>query len=158
MKGRVRWNEANLSEIEANKPERQKITEPKTPYHRSMDDGSLSPVRDSLENCLDEAMHGDTKHSALSGMASSSGKKTSVPSGWASSDDEHDPMDQDYEVGSETEMDDGSGLSFKEHRRAHYDEYRKVKELMRNGSKLDDEVDENDTNGNSISSKSPPKK
>ncbi|KAL9997618.1 putative protein phosphatase inhibitor 2 (IPP-2) [Helianthus debilis subsp. tardiflorus] len=141
----VKWDEAKLSEIEANKPVRQKITEPKTPYHHMTDvdgnfsrhyigcgkscleytigkgtgqKGSLSPVRSPFAERDDE-----TVRSVFNDMVSSN--NSHQPSGWTSSEDEPDAMDEDSE---------GRSSSFKEQRRAHYDEFHKVRELRRKES------------------------
>ncbi|KAL3650485.1 hypothetical protein CASFOL_006888 [Castilleja foliolosa] len=148
----VKWDEDNIAEIEANKPVRQKITEPKTPYHPMIDvddddddDSSSHVKRGSSGNSFEDAMHAEAIRSALNDVGSSS--KTGVHhSGWTSSEDDIDATDQNEEgntEGSETER----RKIFREQRKAHYDEFRKVKQLRRQGSLLENETDEETENG-----------
>ncbi|XP_047328106.1 protein phosphatase inhibitor 2-like [Impatiens glandulifera] len=147
MKGRVKWDEANIGDIEKNKPVRQKITEPKTPYHPWNDDnGSLSPDG-RFDDCTDDAMHAEAICSALNKMTSSTGKRCHKSDGWTWSDDETVPMDQDKDDDEES-----SSSNFQQQRRAHYDEFQKVKELRRRESLLEGGSDEENGNENEKSS------
>ncbi|GMI71578.1 inhibitor-2 [Hibiscus trionum] len=130
MNRRVRWDEEKLQEIESNKPVRQKITEPKTPYHPMIDDDGFSPVGRSFNDCIDDAM--DAKElSSVKDVASPSRKTTGCSGSWTSSADEAGGA-MDYE-------EDWSSKRFQEQRKAHYDEYFKIKELRGKGSLLEEE-------------------
>ncbi|MED6159067.1 hypothetical protein PIB30_038847 [Stylosanthes scabra] len=105
------------------------------------DDSSLSPVRGSFDACIGDEKDNQTVHaeaiwSALSDMASSSQRGAGQSGGW-SSEDEAEAMDQDGD-GSERER----SLRFKEHRKAHYDEFLKVRELRQKGLLEEEEKDE----------------
>ncbi|XP_019452809.1 PREDICTED: protein phosphatase inhibitor 2-like [Lupinus angustifolius] len=132
MTGHVKWDEANITEIEVNKPVRQKITEPKTPYHHDMiieEEGSPSPERGGLHECNDDE-NCPTIQTAFNDSGYCSRKDID---GWTSSEDEAREDDED------------KSLSFEEHRRVHYDEFRKVKEL-RKKSVIENESDEDNNN------------
>lgn len=149
IKRRVRWDEANLNEIEANKPVRKKILEPKTPYHPIMkDDGFPSLALDSSSYAY--AAHAKALRSALNKVAIS--EKHSRPfAGLSSSSSSEDEAD-------EGNVRERSAMNFEDHRRAHYDEFKKVKELQKkaNNSSLDykDDYSNNEVRCNSSSSPS----
>eukprot|EP00249_Psilotum_nudum_P003452 c16853_g1_i2 orf=501-1049(-) len=133
---RVAWDEANLDYLEATKSPKKKIMEPKTPYHAPEDeDGTISPFLDEDVASLDNAAHAEAIRNALNDFASTScGQRRPRGGHWTSSEDEADEMDHDSE-GSEA---NGNRLSFKEQRKVHYDEFRKVKMLRQQSSKLND--------------------
>ncbi|XP_019056458.1 PREDICTED: uncharacterized protein LOC104800259 isoform X2 [Tarenaya hassleriana] len=100
------------------------------------EDGSLSPRGRTFDECVDDMQHAEELRNVLSDVASSSRNTSQISGDWASSDDEADRMDEDED--SENER----SASFREHRRAHYDEFLKVKELRSSGGFLDEEEED----------------
>ncbi|KAF8693696.1 hypothetical protein HU200_039112 [Digitaria exilis] len=125
-RGHVKWDEENLNDIETNKPEREKITEPKTPYHPMIDEdeGPVSPLQLSEES-VDKSAHADAIKTALAEAVSSG--KIFDRSSWESCDNE-EAIKQ--------------GKAFEEQRKVHYDEYHKMKEMLQKGTMTDDADEE----------------
>uniref|UniRef100_A0A2N9E7Z4 Protein phosphatase inhibitor 2 n=1 Tax=Fagus sylvatica TaxID=28930 RepID=A0A2N9E7Z4_FAGSY len=148
MKGRVRWDEANLIENEADKPVRQKICEPKTPFHPMIEeDGSPSPIPDSVAStgC---AAHAEAIRNALNQAVSTQNHSAPLEGRVLSSEDEFDAMEEDEGFAKIRRE-----LSFNSHRRAHYDEYLRVKKLKQKGCFVDDGDDEDNDAGSYNSSR-----
>eukprot|EP00897_Mesotaenium_endlicherianum_P006251 jgi/Mesen1/5654/ME000286S04865 len=163
---RVQWNEENLDYLEQTKTPKQKINEPKTPFHQlSLDPeeaGELTPTHLPDESDFDvaqakgDAAHAEAIATALSDYAAAGSPQHSggpeiartTSNGWTSSEDEigNDVDLEDFEkfVGQRPGF--KQSLSFKEHRRRHYDEYRKLKQL---GPKIVDMVLLEDEDGSS---------
>lgn len=131
----VKWDEEKLEEIEANKPVRMKITEPKTPYHH--------PKIDDDDNFEE---YGNDSDDVDDDMASCSSKSRSDDPRKNNDDDEDDVVVMDH-ADVDAEEDSERKRNFIEHRRGHYDEYKRIKELQRNGSLLQ-EFDDDDDNNN----------
>ncbi|KAK6251269.1 hypothetical protein SCA6_005274 [Theobroma cacao] len=146
LKGRVRWNEANLSEIEANKVVRKKIDEPKTPYHPMIEEDGFPSATPGTAKTIDYAAHAEALRNALSKVAPSQ-KHFSPFGAWASSGEEGETGEKDQ--GFAKQRDDAS---FTESRRAHYDEFKKVKELQQELCFLNDEHNKGIHNSGSCSS------
>ncbi|TMW85742.1 hypothetical protein EJD97_022622 [Solanum chilense] len=137
----VIWDEEKLEEIEANKPVRMKITEPKTPYHHPKIDDN-----DNFEEYNNRSDEVDDD------MASCSSKNRSDDP--HKNDDNDNDNDNDVVVMDHADEDSDESerkRNFIEHRRGHYDEYKRIKELQRNGSLLEEfDDDDNDDDNNNV--------
>ncbi|KAI4378143.1 hypothetical protein MLD38_015666 [Melastoma candidum] len=137
----VRWDEQNLGEIEANKPVRQKITEPKTPFHCAVNNEGNSCPPDHLEEYIED--HANALRSALHEVASSRKNTSPRPRSCMSSEDNSESMELDNEE-SDVER---SGMRFREQRRTHYNEFLIMRELRGSGSFEDEDNEESENTG-----------
>ncbi|KAJ1391068.1 Protein phosphatase inhibitor 2 [Sesbania bispinosa] len=120
--GEVKGIDALLLDFSSNSPQ--------------MSHGSPSPVRGNFDECVYDQNHSENVEGPASDDEASCSRGTRQSDGWTSSEDEAETMEQ---------VDEDKSLSFKAHRRAHYDEFLKVKELRQKASLLEDGSDEDNT-------------
>ncbi|XP_059440866.1 protein phosphatase inhibitor 2-like isoform X2 [Corylus avellana] len=104
------------------------------------EDGSLSPLRDSVNGSIGHSAHAEALRNALNEAVSSQ----KHCQGWTSSseDEAADPMKQAEDFAKIRH-----GMSFNDRKREHYDEFWRVKELKKKGCLLENENDEDDDAG-----------
>ncbi|XP_024517040.1 protein phosphatase inhibitor 2-like [Selaginella moellendorffii] len=103
-RARVAWDENNLDYLETHKTPKQKIDEPKTPFHAP---GDLSPIPDDSKTSVDPNV---LRH-ALENVASSS---------------------SDHGSSSSASNGKSRRKSFEDVRREHYSEFKTSKMLLQN--------------------------
>ncbi|BBN01577.1 hypothetical protein Mp_2g08540 [Marchantia polymorpha subsp. ruderalis] len=151
---RVVWDEENLDYLEAHKTPKQKIDEPKTPYHPpGAEDNIVSPT--PLEN----ALHADAIRLALSQVASTTddryyndGEGASSSSSSGAGPSTSSPVAQcrfppyDRETKSidfdEPPSKPRRHKSFEEKRHMHHLEYRRAKSMLSNQPMIEEDENE----------------
>lgn len=151
---RVIWDEDNLAFLEACKSPKQKINEPKTPYHAATgSNGFVSPTPDEEICPMEAAAHAEAIRCALSEVASTSGGSSSQHRGgkwvFSENDSRFIDMNENFNVEGIAIQDnrlsfEDSRVSFEEHRRKHYDEFHRAKMMRMHDPQHLDEVEEED--------------
>ncbi|CAI6005534.1 unnamed protein product [Closterium sp. NIES-65] len=150
---KVQWDEGNLTYNEEHKSATMTIDEPKTPFHQlSLDPdeaAALSPVLPPVPDPAHSiAAQADVIQAKLAEVAATSAAEGACDRAdferWMQERGQTlDPSTFRANAGGEGGGEGGgTDDDFEEHRRRHYDEFKRVKELLAKGALDDDEEEE----------------